>query len=105
MKCLTLFLHAAHENGVVDCLRDAPEVPGFSLSDCRGHSAHTEDDRLSAALDRVEGYVPRVRVEVMLEDEHVEPVLERLARCTHALGTSREVGAWFVADVTAHGRL
>jgi len=105
MKCLTIFLHAAYENEVVDCLRGAESVSGFSLSDCRGHSRHTSDDPFAAARDRVEGFVPRVRLEVFLEDGLVDGVLKLLEHCAGGIGGAGAMGAWFVSEVGRSGRL
>ncbi len=102
MKCLTLFVHAAVEDDVLNALRALPEVSGFTVSPCQGHSTSTELDPFLATRDRVAGFVPRVRIEVVLEDEVVEVVLERLRRSMPNLGSS---GAWLVTNVEASGRL
>ena len=102
MKCLTLFLHAAVESEVVDCLRGNDDVPGFTLTTCQGHSRSTEHDPFLATRDRVVGYVPRIRVEIVLEDSHVEPTLAGLKSCLSSRGA---VGLWTVTEVTSSGRL
>lgn len=102
MKCLTLYVHAAVQSDVVDCLRGAPEVTGFTLTECQGHSTSTGKDVFQAARDLVVGFVPRVRIEVVLEDGAVEPLLRRLRACSGKEGTA---GAWLVTDVAGFGRL
>ncbi len=102
MKCLTLFIHAAVESEVVDCLRGNDDVSGFTLTRCQGHSRSTEQDPFLATRDRVVGFVPRVRIEIVLEDSDVEPTMSRLKSCLSSRGA---VGLWIVTDVVDSGRL
>ena len=102
MKCLTLFVHASLEHELVDRLRGDERVSGFTLTPCQGHSTSTEDDPFLATRDRVIGHVPRLRIEIVLEDEIVTSVLEGLRECGPP-GAS--LGAWHVTDVLDFGRL
>lgn len=102
MKCLTLFVHATLENDLVDCLRANERVSGFTVTPCQGHSTSTEDDPFLAAQDRVVGHVPRVRIEVVLEDEEVEGVLSALRGC---IRVDASLGVWQLTDVLGFGRL
>lgn len=63
MKCLTLFVHAAVAEACIDALRADPDLPGFTLTRCEGHSQRTESEAFVGARDRVVGYVPRARIE------------------------------------------
>jgi len=103
VKCLTLFVHAAVRDEVVDCLREDSEVSGFTLTEAQGHSSATaEDDPFLATRDRVVGYVPRVRIEVVLPDDAVDAVLDRVRASLSRGGTA---GAWLVTDAEGFGRL
>ena len=103
MKCLTLFVHQAVRDAAVDALREDPDVPGFTLTEAQGHSSKTpEDDPFLATRDLVVGYVPRVRIDVVLPDEAVDVVLERVRG---ALGRGGTAGAWLVTDAEGFGRL
>jgi nitrogen regulatory protein PII len=102
MKCLTLFVHASLEHELVDRLRADERVTGFTLTPCQGHSTSTEDDPFLATRDRVIGHVPRLRIEIVLEDEIVTSVLEGLRECGPP-GAS--LGAWHVTEVLDFGRL
>lgn len=102
MKCLTLYIHAAVESDVLNGLRSLPEVSGFTVSPCQGHSTSTELDPFLATRDRVAGFVPRVRIEVVLEDEVLPRVLERLRSSLPNRGAA---GAWLVTNVEDSGRL
>ena len=102
MKCLTLFVHKSVQSEVVDSLRSAPEVTGFTLIECEGHSTSTEADVFQAARDLVVGFVPRLRIDVILDDAAVEPVLERLRRSS---AEANLAGAWLITEVASFGRL
>lgn len=102
MKCLTLFVHSSVEHAVVDCLRANERVTGFTLVPCQGHSIATEGDVSLAVQDRVVGYVPRVRIETILEDDILLEVLGKLRECSQGQGS---LGFWQVTEVLESGRL
>lgn len=102
MKCLTLYLHSSVEREVLDRLRDLRQVSGFTLTECQGHSTSTADDPFVGTRDRVAGFVPRIRIELVLADEDVEPVLGEIRA---SLPGERSMGAWTVSDLSEFGRL
>ena len=59
-------------------------------------------DPFLSARDKVVGYVPRVRVDILLDDNHVDIVLE-LVRAMSKGGN--ELGVFWVTDVQNSGRL
>ena len=77
-------------------------LTGFTLTECQGHSTSTERDVFQAARDLVVGFVPRVRVDVVLEDDAVAGLLDRLRG---SCGACETLGAWMVTDVLEFGRL
>ena len=102
MKCLTLYLHAQATEDALDCLRANPNVSGFTLVRCEGHSLDSSSDWSQAVVDRVVGFVPRVRVEVILESQHVE---ELLASLQQSLAAAQSHGVWSLVDLEGFGRL
>ncbi|HPF14403.1 MAG: DUF3240 family protein [Planctomycetes bacterium] len=102
MKCLTLYLHAQVADDALDCLRSQPAITGFTLSRCEGHSLSSEQDWSQGTLDQVVGYVPRVRIEILLEAEQVQPLLASLRGC---LQGGRSHGVWSLASLDDTGRL
>ena len=77
MKALILIVNASVQQSVTDHLR-ALEVTGFTVSAVEGHGAHTAEDQFLSARDRVVGYVPRVRVDIVLPSEQLTAVLDSL---------------------------
>jgi len=102
MKCLTLFLHASAEGDVLDCLRAHPRVSGFTLVACQGHSTSGSGGQEETTMDHVVGFVPRIRIEVILEDDQVQEVLSGLKSC---LGDQGSHGIWTISPVQDWGSL
>lgn len=78
MKILTLIIHSGAQQDVADRLRAMSEVTDFSFSRVEGHSVQLDSDPLLTAYDKVVGYTPRVRADMLLDDADVTPVLARL---------------------------
>lgn len=75
MKNLTLIVHADIQRALADTLHSLEQVSGFTFMQIEGHSPQDEYDPELSARDRVIGYTPHVRVDILLEDEDVENVL------------------------------
>lgn len=78
MKLLTLIVHANTQQELADQLRNLKQVSGFTFSHVEGHGAQAESDPFLSARDKVVGYTPRVRVDILLDDADVGVVLEAL---------------------------
>lgn len=102
MKNLTLIAHADIQQALADVLRELKQVEGFTFTPIEGHGTQNERDPLLSARDRVVGYIPHVRVDIVLEDEEVEVVLAalRASRC----GVAKR-GVYWVTPVLQYGRL
>lgn len=102
MQNLTLIVHADIEQALADALRALPAVPGFTCTRVEGHGPQAEGDPSLSARDRVVGYAPRVRVDIVLEDGAVEKVLDAL-RKSHSGVAGR--GSYWVTNVERQGQL
>ncbi len=102
MKNLTLIVHADIQQALADVLRGMKEVEGFTFTPVEGHGPQDERDPSLSARDRVVGYTPHVRVDIVLDDKNVDKVLQALreSRCG-VVGR----GVYWVADVLQRGRL
>lgn len=102
MKHFVVIVHAGMQQDLGDLLRSLTAVQGFTFSPAEGHGSQSEDDPLLSARDRVVGYVPRVRVDVLLEDADVDTVLAAL----HAPELDfAGHGVYWVTAVERYGRL
>lgn len=102
MKNLVLMVRADSQQCLADVLRGLPGVRGFTFSHVEGHSPRAGRDPAVSARDRVVGYTPHVRVDLLLEDADVEAVLDALVACP--CGLSGRATYW-VVPVREHGRL
>lgn len=78
MKNLTLIVHADIQRALADTLHSLEQVSEFTFIQIEGHSAQDEYDPTLSARDRVIGYTPHVRVDILLKDEDVDDVLQAL---------------------------
>jgi nitrogen regulatory protein PII len=83
MKKLSMVVHSSLQQELADLLRSM-QLDNFMFSHIEEHSAQLEHDVFLSARDKVVGYVPQVRVEVILESERITSLLQdlRSARCT-----------------------
>ena len=88
MKNLVIIVHTNTQRDVADLLRGLEQVPGFTFSHVEGHGAQVENDAFLSARDKVVGYVPRVRVDILLEDMDVDAVLGALRTNLSNIGGS-----------------
>jgi nitrogen regulatory protein P-II 1 len=102
MKNLTLIVHADLRQALADVLRGLKEVESFTFTSVEGHGPQDERDPQLSARDRVVGYTPHARVDIVLEDDDVNAVMEALreSRC----GVAGRCVYW-VTPVAQHGRL
>lgn len=78
MKILTLICHASTQQDLADRLRTLTEVSGFTFAHVEGHGTQSENTPFLSARDKVVGYIPRVRLDMLLEDDDVITVLDVL---------------------------
>jgi nitrogen regulatory protein P-II 1 len=102
MKILTLIVHDETREALADVLRALPQVAVFTFTHVEGHGTRDTTDPLLSARDRVIGYVPHARVDIVLEDENVETVIETLRRS--GCGVAGRCLHWVTA-VTNYGPL
>jgi nitrogen regulatory protein P-II 1 len=102
MKNLTLIIHANVQQDMGDQLHSMEKVSGFTFSHVEGHGSQDESDSLMSARDKVVGYTPRVRVDILLEDSDVDIVLDTLRKSTHGIENR---GIYWVSSVERNGHL
>lgn len=102
MKNLTLIVHADINQPLADMLRGLKEVEGFTFTPVEGHGPQDERDPKLSARDRVVGYTPHVRVDIVLDDADVDKVLAALRASNCGVGGS---GVYWVTRLERQGRL
>ena len=102
MKNLTLIVHANVQQALADALRSIMQASGFTFTPVEGHGAQDGRDPTLSARDRVVGYTPQVRVDILLEDGDVDVVLQALRAAECGLAGR---GIYWVTPVEQRGRL
>jgi len=101
MKKLSMIVHTSLQQELADCLRSL-QLDTFVFSHVEEHSAQLERDAFLSARDKVVGYVPQVRVDVVLDNDQAKLVLEdiRNLKCSfHGKGN------YWISDVDEAGEL
>ena len=101
MKNLTLIVQADIKGALADTLRSINQLSGFTFTSVEGHNPQDEHDPAFSARDRVIGYTPHIRVDILLQDGDVEDVLHTLrnancgltGRCIYQLTAVEKQGA------------
>ena len=102
MKHLSLIIHTNTQQDLADQLRSMGQLSGFTFSHVEGHGVQAESDPFLSARDKVVGFVPRVRVDILLKDHDVDTVLDTLRGAIYGIeGQS----IYWVTAVEQNGRL
>jgi nitrogen regulatory protein P-II 1 len=75
MKKLSMVVHTSLQQELADLLRSL-QLDSFMFSHIEEHSSQLEHDAFLSARDKVVGYVPKIRVDVILEDDRASAVLD-----------------------------
>lgn len=102
MKHLTLIIHTNAQQDLADQLRSLEQVSGFTFSHVEGHGVQVENDPLLSTRDKVVGYTPRIRVDILLEDGDVDLVLESLRKTSYGV---KGQGLYWITAVEQSGHL
>ena len=102
MKHLSLIIHTNVQQDMTDQLRSIEQVSGFTFSLAEGHGVEVDNDDFLSARDKVVGHTPRIRVDILLEDDDVYSVLDTLRSTTDGVEGH---GIYWVTAVEQNGRL
>ena len=102
MKNLTLIVHTDIKQALADALRGLKGIEGFTFTPVEGHGPQGTRDAFLSARDHVVGYVPHVRVDLVLDDTDVDKVLAAL-QASHYGVAGR--GVYWVTHLERQGQL
>ena len=102
MMCLTLVIHESAKQDLIDHLLQRDDIDGFTLTPAEGHSRKTRGNPFETTRDVVLGYVPRVRVEILVRDADLPGVREEICVCDSCVSGR---GVWWVTAVQDWGTL
>ena len=101
MKKFSMVVHSSQQQELADVLRSL-HLDCFMFSHIEEHGTQNENDALLSARDRVVGYVPKVRLDVIIENERALTLLEDI-RNSAFVCTGNNV--YWVTDLEESGRL
>ena len=99
---LTLLADSSIKQSLADLLRSMAEVEDFIFTNVEEHSAQLVQDPLLSERDKVVGYVPRIKVDILLNESTLDVV--RNALCAPECGLVGRCRYW-VTPVSDHGGL
>ena len=101
MKKLSIVVHTSLQQELADCLRRL-QLDSFMFTHIEEHSSQLKQDAFLSARDKVVGYVPKVRVDVILEDARARTLLDEL-RGSKASCSGK--GVYWISEVEEAGEL
>ena len=102
MKILTMIVYADIKQVLADTLHGLQQVSGFTFTNVEGHGAKDGRDPTLSARDDVVGFVPHVRVDILLQSNDVTVVLEALRNSQCGLAGR---GRYWITAVESQGQL
>ena len=102
MKMLTLIVYADVKQLLADTLRGLQQVRGFTFTDVEGHGAQDGRELTLSTRDHVVGYVPHVRVDIILKDKDIADLLDALRKSQCGLSGR---GHYWITEVESQGQL
>ena len=101
MKKLSIVVHETAQQQLADFLRNQ-QLDTFMFSHIEEHSSQMEHDRFLSERDKVVGYVPQVRLDVILEADAIKTLLGKIK---DEQGTFKGKGIYWVTDIDEFGNL
>jgi len=101
MKKLSMVVHKSLQQTLADFLR-SQQLETFMFSHIEEHSSHVKQDSFLSARDKVVGYVPQVRLDVILSKENIKSLLESIKSSDCPF---KGKGIYWVADLDDFGEL
>jgi len=103
MKQLVLIIHDNLKQDTADLLRAIDQIQGFTFTSIEGHGeGQFQTSSLLVARDKVVGFTPHTRVDILLQDNDVSPVLTALRQSDIGL---KQNSIYWVTCVDELGRL
>ncbi|MBN2528275.1 MAG: DUF3240 family protein [Deltaproteobacteria bacterium] len=101
MKRLSLMLNHSKKNDIVELLQQLEHVNAYTIFHGEGHFPGNIAS-FESAYDEVMGFVPRIRVDLLLDDDDVASVLDKIKQCT---GCNARNGVYWISPVDSMGEL
>jgi len=101
MKKFSMVVHESLQQTLSDYLR-SQNLQTFMFNHIEEHSSHVEKDSFLSSRDKVVGYVPQVRLDVILSEQDIKSLLENIRNSDCAF---KGKGFYWVMDIDEFGEL
>ena len=101
MKKFSMVVHSSQQQELADILRGL-HLDCFMFNHIEEHGAQNENDAALSARDKVVGYVPKVRLDVIVDDDRTEALIDEIRNSTFSC-TGKNV--YWIIDLEVSGRL
>lgn len=101
MKKFSMIIHSSQQQALADILRGL-QLESFMFSHIEEHSSQDERDGFLSARDRVEGYVPKVRLDIILEDVRAATFIDEIRNSIFPCGGNN---IYWITDLEKAGKL
>lgn len=102
MKCITLIIHSSAKNALIDFFHEFEDIERFTIAACEGYDESDLKDPLLSTGDLVVGFVPRVRIELVMQDSNVAHVLAELRKPKSIVAG---LGVYWMTSIEEEGTL
>jgi len=101
MKKFSMVVHTSLQQELADFLRSM-HLDSFMFSHIEEHSTQLEHDAFLSVRDKVVGYVPKVRVDVILDSASIATLLQEIRSSAISF---KGQGIYWVTDIDESGEL
>jgi len=101
MKKLSMVVHQSLQQSLADYLR-SQQFEIFMFTHVEEHSSQLQNDTFLSARDKVVGYVPQVRVDVIINEADIKPLLTSIQNSKYAFSGR---GVYWVSELDEFGEL
>lgn len=101
MKILKLIVHKSCQQELSDKLKASGYADNFTFTHVEGHGSHRESDPALSIEDLVVGYIPKICVDILVEESKLQGLLDTVQSIKGVKGQ----GVYWVISADRFGEL
>lgn len=102
-KCLTLIINQVVKHELVERFLATEAIDSFTISNAEGYSRYPKEDPNETMRNRVEGFMPRAFVHVLIDEKNIKEIINLIEGCSRC--REGKQGRWWISDVQDFGYL
>jgi nitrogen regulatory protein PII len=100
MKIISIIVHEAAKQNILDSVAGINNVKGCYLYKVDGYFEGVGNNPFETQKDLVDGYTPRLRIDILVEKDVVSEVMDNIFECTSCV---KGRGVWYTRDIEDWG--